>query len=158
MTRLFQFLLVLTATVLCGFLSHCTVARQQGQLITATELEKGIRHQWKPRDVVLEDNVYETVQRKEVTAAINKAQMPYRSEIADCDDTSADALYFLRSARYRDGRLRAAPAAGRMAANYQGGQHSLVWFVEEGRFSVLDPLTGMNADNKSLKPWRVTCK
>jgi hypothetical protein len=125
--------------------------------ITERELAKGLRDKFPSAQLILEDSLYQTVSSQQVAAAINRARVSYRADVADCDKVTADALFWLRRPRYHLPSAIGSPAAGRLAAEWDGLRHSFVWHLDEqGLIRVTEPYTGQRVTK--LKAWRVQDK
>jgi len=155
MRRALQLLIVYAAALGCAFLA-ASCSHHAGVTISERELAKGLRHRFPKAQLILEDEVYQTVTSQQVAAAINRARIPYRKDVADCDDVTADALHYLRKPRYHLPSAIGSPAAGRLAAEWDGLRHSFVWHVANDGIRVIEPYTGRQANN--VKAWRVQDK
>jgi hypothetical protein len=155
MRRALQLLIVYAAAFACAFLAS-SCSHHAGVTISERELAKGLRHRFPKAQLILEDEVYQTVTNQRVAAAINRARIPYRKDVADCDDVTADALFYLRRPRYHLPSAIGSPAAGRLAAEWKGLRHSFVWHVAKDGIRVIEPYTGQRVTN--INAWRVQDK
>jgi hypothetical protein len=156
MRRTLQILIVYAAAFACAFLAS-SCSHYEGVTITERELAKGLRHRFPKAQLILEDEVYQTVSSAEVNRAIGRARLPYRANVADCDDVTADALHYLRKPRYNSPSAIGSPAAGRLAAEWDGLRHSFVWHVAGDKgIRVIEPYTGQRVTN--INAWRVQDK
>jgi hypothetical protein len=155
MCRTIQLLIVYAAAFACAFIA-ASCSHREGVTITEKELARGLRDKFPKAQLILEDDVYQTVTSQQVAAAINRARVPYRKDIADCDDVTADALHYLRKPRYNAPSAIGSPAAGRLAAEWDGLRHSFVWHVAKDGIRVIEPYTGQRVTK--LNAWRVQDK
>lgn len=158
-TRSIQLLIVMAGAVIGAALASCA-ARPPAHVIPHEQLEAGLSDRFPAASIVLEDERYEIVPRADVLAAARRAAVPYRTDIADCDDVASDALYHLRRRRYTDLSSTAPPAAGRLIARVDGVCHALLWHVDDTtrRILVIDPQDGRPIAPETLQPTRVTDK
>jgi hypothetical protein len=159
MKRLTQTLIIYAACAFGALLQSCSTAKPIGvTTISESELSKGMRDKWPNAKLIFEDRVYQIVSASEVRTALAKASATYRVDVSDCDDVTADALYFLRSSRYSDRTAIGAPAAGRLAAKWGNQRHGFIWFIDGGgRVQVIEPYTGRTVTNE-INPWRIQDK
>jgi hypothetical protein len=155
MRRALQLLIVYAAAFGCALLA-ASCSHYEGVTITERELAKGLRDKFPTAQLILEDEVYQTVTNQQVAAAISRARLPYRKDVADCDDVTADALHYLRKPRYHLPSAIGSPAAGRLAAEWKGLRHSFVWHVANDGIRVIEPYTGQRVTN--INAWRVQDK
>jgi hypothetical protein len=156
MRRTLQLLIVCAAALGCAFLA-VSCSHYEGVTISEQELAKGLRDKFPKAQLILEDSLYQTVSSQQVAAAINRARVSYRADVADCDKVTADALFWLRRPRYHLPSAIGSPAAGRLAAEWDGLRHSFVWHVtEDGGIRVIEPYTGQPVRN--LSAWRIQDK
>jgi hypothetical protein len=156
MRRALQLLIVYAAAFACAFLAS-SCSHYEGVTITERELAKGLRHRFPKAQLILEDEVYQTVSSAEVSRAIGRARLPYRANVADCDDVTFGAMHQLMRPRWGSASAVGAPAAGRVAAVWDGQRHSFIWHVNEaGKISVTEPYTGETITK--LQAWRVQDK
>jgi len=156
MRRALQLLIVYAAAFGCALLA-ASCSHHEGVTISEQELAKGLRDKFPAAQLILEDEVYQTVTNQQVAAAINRARIPYRKDVADCDDVTADALHYLRKPRYNAPSAIGSPAAGRLAAEWDGLRHSFVWHVAGDKgIRVIEPYTGQKVTN--INAWRVQDK
>jgi hypothetical protein len=149
MRRALQLLIVYAAALGCAMLA-ASCSHYEGVTITERELAKGLRDKFPSAQLILEDEVYQTVTNQQVAAAISRARIPYRK------DVTADALHYLRKPRYHLPSAIGSPAAGRLAAEWKGLRHSFVWHVANDGIRVIEPYSGRQANN--VKAWRVQDK
>jgi len=156
MRRTLQLLITYAAALACALLA-ASCSHYEGVTITERELAKGLRVQFPKAQLILEDEVYQTVSSEAVSRAIQRARLPYRANGADCDDVTFGAMYHLIKPRWQSPSALGAPAAGRLSAVWDGRRHSFVWHVNEaGKISVTEPYTGQTITQ--LHAWRVQDK
>jgi hypothetical protein len=152
--RTLQLLIIYAAAILCAWLATSCAASPTGRTLTQAELSKGLRHRFPAAQQVLQDELYQLVPSRDLHAALHRARVPYRPDVADCDDLTADTLYHLRRPRYHLPSALGAPAAGRLSAHWRGTRHSLLWHLaESGQIAVLEPYTATPVTD--CKPWLI---
>jgi hypothetical protein len=157
MRRALQLLIVYAAAFVCALLAASCSHHEAGVTISEKELAKGLRHKFPQAQLILEDEVYQTVPSEQVMAALNRARLPYRANVADCDDVTFATMHHLMRPRWGSPSAVGAPAAGRVAAMWDGLRHSFVWHVDEaGKIAITEPYTGQPVTR--IQAWRVQDK
>jgi hypothetical protein len=141
MMRTLQLLILILGIIGAAMIASCSV-RGAGSVVSSAVVERELRSVWPSARVTLEDGRYECVAEAEVRRCVRAARVPYRDDVADCDDLTADAVGRLRRARYFDLRAVAPPAAGRLTARWLGESHSFVWWLDlDSSLRCLEPMS-----------------
>ena len=139
--RALQLTILTLGIIGSAMIASCSV-RGAGSVVSSSVVERELRSVWPGARVVLEDGRYECVAEAEVRQCVRAARVPYRADVADCDDLTADAVGRLRRARYFDLRASAPPAAGRLTARWSGEAHSFVWWLDlDASLRCLEPMS-----------------
>ena len=140
--RTLQLLILILGIIGSAMVASCS-ARGAGAVVSSGVVERELRSVWPGARITLEDGRYECVSEAEVRRCVVAPSVPYRADVADCDDLTADAVGRLRRARYFDLRAVAPPAAGRLTARWQGESHSFVWWLDlDAALRCIEPMTG----------------
>jgi hypothetical protein len=143
MMRAFQLIILILGIIGSAMIASCSV-RGAGSVVSSGVVERELRAVWPGARITLEDGRYECVAEAEVRGCVRAARVPYRADVADCDDLTADAVGRLRRARYFDLRAAAPPAAGRLTARWLGEAHSFVWWLDlDSSLRCLEPMSGV---------------